>query len=371
MSAIRRSSLVIRPFHIVGLIALAYILLTLARYGGDPMKFALVGTRYDPGMANGTWGYDGQFAYQIARDPINAPRFLDVPAYRYQRMLYPLVARVLALGQAALVPWSLIAVNWLALVAGTLFVEEILAGRGVSRWYALSYGLFAGTMMAVRLDLTEPLAYALTLAAMLVYERGRGRGTAGLLALAALTKETALIVAAGFLLSYLLSRRWRDLIEWAVIVGAPFAAWQIFLRVWLGDWGVGSGGALATSFEAIPYRGLWSLAAINVRAFALIALIVTPMALLPALAALIAAARDMLRGDFHPLVCILLMSALVIPFTPQSTMREPLGMLRFIAGLVAAVVAWGAYRKSSRALNYSLFWMVTLVFAINESQLPI
>ncbi len=371
MPVTRHSTFVIRPFHLVGLIALAYIALTLARYGGDPLKFALVGTRYDPGVAEGTWGYDGQFAYQIARDPINAPRFLDVPAYRYQRILYPLIARALALGQAALVPWSLIAVNWLALTAGTVLLEEILVGRGASRWYALSYGLFAGTLMGVRLDLTEPLAYALALGAVLAHERGHGRGAAALLALAALTKETTLIVAAGFWLSFLLARRWRDLTEWAVIVGAPFAAWQVFLRVWLGEWGVGSGGALATPFEWIPYRGLWSLAAINARAFALVALVVTPLALLPALAALIAAGRDLWRGDVHPLVCILLMNALVIPFMPQSTMREPLGMLRLIVGLVAAVVLWGAYRKSGRALNYSLFWIATLVLAVNESQLPI
>jgi len=224
--------------------------------------------------------------------------------------------------------------------------------------------------MAARLDLTEPLAYALAQAAVLSYERGRARGAAGWLALAALTKETTLLVAAGFLLSFALSRRWRDLVEWAVIVGAPFAALQVFLRVWLGAWGVGSGGAMGTPFEWIPYRGLWSLAAINVRAFALIALIITPIALLPALVALVAALRDVARRDVHPLVCVLLMNALIIPFTPQSTLREPLGMLRFIVGLVAAVLAWGAYRRSRRALNYSLLWIATLAFAVNESQLP-
>jgi hypothetical protein len=369
---IRRSTrqVVIRPFHIVGLIALAYVVLTLWRYGGDPFKFVLVGTSLDPGLPNGTAGYDGQFAYQIARDPLGASRYLDVPAYRYQRILYPLVARVLALGQSALVPWSIIIVNWLALVAGTWFTEEILAGRGASRWYALSYGLFGGLMMAVRLDLTEPLAFALAQAAVLGYERKHVRVAAVLLALAALTKETTLLVAAGFLLSFALSRRWRDLIEWAVIIGAPFAAWQVILRIWLGAWGIGSGGAMATPFEWIPYRGLWSLAAVNMRVFALIALIVAPMALLPALAALIAAVRNVWQGDVHPLVCILLVNALVIPFTPQSTLREPLGMLRFTVGLVAAVIAWGAYRRSRRALNYSLFWIATLALAINESQLP-
>jgi hypothetical protein len=361
----------LRPWHIVGLVALMYIALTLWRYGGDPMRFALVGSRFDPGLPGGTWGYDGQFAYQIARDPMGASRFLDVPAYRYQRLLYPLMARALAAGQPGLIPWTLIAVNWLSLVAGTWFTEGILIGRGVSRWYALSYGLFGGLMIAVRLDLTEPLAYALAQAAVLGYERGRMRSAAGLLALAALTKETTLLVAAGFLLSFVLSRRWRDLVEWTIIVGVPFVALQVFLRLWLGTWGIGSGGAMATPFEWIPYRGLWSAAGIGGRAFAPIALLVTAMALLPGLAALIAALRDvMARHDVNPLVCILLVNALVIPFTPQSTMREPVGMVRFIVGLAVAVIAWGAYHQSRRALNYSLFWIATLALAANESQLP-
>jgi hypothetical protein len=376
MTAFRRLSFVVRhwlrAWHIVGLVALAYVGLTLGRYGGDPFKFALVGSRYDPGLPGGTWGYDGQFAYQIARDPLGAARFLDVPAYRYQRILYPLAARVVALGQEPLIPWALIAVNWLALVAGTRFTEEILTGRGVSHWYALSYGLFGGLVMAVRLDLTEPLAYALAQAGVLAYEREphRVRGAAGLFALAALTKETTLLMAAGFLLSFALSRRWRNLLEWAVIVGVPFLALQALLRIWHGAWGIGSGGALATPFEWIPYRGLWSLAAIDRLAFTLISLVVAPAALIPALAALVAVLRDMVRGDLHPFVCVLLLNALVIPFTPQSTMREPLGMLRFAVGLVAAVLVWGAYRRSRRALNYSLLWIATLALAVNESQLP-
>jgi hypothetical protein len=45
-------------------------------------------------------------------------------------------------------------------------------------------------------------------------------------------------------------------------------------------------------------------------------------------------------------------------------------MVRFIVGLAVAVIAWGAYHQSRRALNYSLFWIATLALAANESQLP-
>jgi len=131
----------LRPWVIVLVLALAYVGLTLARYEGDPLIFALVGTQYSGrGYAQsdpqGTQGYDGQFAYYIARDPAGGWRYCDVPAYRYQRILYPLLAWALALGQPGVVPWTLVALNVAALVGGTYFTERLLETRGVSRWYA-------------------------------------------------------------------------------------------------------------------------------------------------------------------------------------------------------------------------------------------
>ena len=186
-----------RPWHVVLAISLLYVLLTLARYNGDPKYFALIGTRYDPGVPDGRPGYDGQFAYQIARDPANGWTKTDVPAYRYQRIAYPIAARVLALGNADLVPWTLILINLGALVVGTWLTEEILQHFRMSRWYALAYGLSAGTLMSVRLDLTEPLAYALAQAGVLLALKDRWRWAAVVLAVAALTKEMTLAFAGG------------------------------------------------------------------------------------------------------------------------------------------------------------------------------
>jgi hypothetical protein len=170
----------VRPWQVVLLISVAYVLLTLARYNFDPKIFALIGTQYDPGLPAGQPGYDGQFAYQIARDPLNGWTKVDVPAYRYQRIVYPMAARVLALGNADLVPWTLIILNVLALAVGVWLMEEILRHFNVSRWYALIYGLSAGTLMSVRLDLTEPLAYALAQAGVLLgFERSLALGGRG------------------------------------------------------------------------------------------------------------------------------------------------------------------------------------------------
>src|SRR5512139_734947 len=217
----------LRPWQVALLICLAYVLLTLARYNFDPKYFALIGTQYDPGLPDGRPGYDGQFAYQIARDPLNGWAKIDVPAYRYQRIVYPIVARVLALGNVDLVPWTLIVVNIMALTVGVWLTEEILQHFQVSHWYALIYGLSAGTLMSVRLDLTEPLAYALAQAGVLLALKERWQWAAVVLAVAALTKEMTLAVAAGIGLVYLFRHQWQRSLVFGSGVLLPFVIWQV------------------------------------------------------------------------------------------------------------------------------------------------
>ena len=68
-------------------------------------------------------GYDGQYYYYIALDPAKARYYMDRPTYRYTRILYPITARLLALGQPELVPYSLILINWLAIAGGGCVAE--------------------------------------------------------------------------------------------------------------------------------------------------------------------------------------------------------------------------------------------------------
>jgi len=361
----------LRPWMVVLAVALAYVGLTLVRYGGDPLAFALVGTQYDPGDPEGTQGYDGQFAYYIARDPAGGRQYCDVPSYRYQRILYSVLAWALALARPGLVGWTLIALNVAALVGGTYFTERLLAAHRVSGWYALVYGLYGGLVAGLRLDLTEPLAYGLVQAGLWAWERER-RGTAGvLLALAALTKETTLVAVAGVLLYLALERRWREAVGLGLTVGLPFAVWQGVLWAWLGAPGVGAGGAMATSFEWLPFAGLLRVATVSWPVFWVLLVIEGPLFVLPTIWALVASVRDLLRGRRHPWVTVLLAQAAVLPFLPNSTWREPLAMARLAAGLVGATLLYGALRRSRRVLIYSLFWLATLALLLNESALPV
>jgi len=356
-----------RPWLLVTLIALVYALAVVFTQGG-PLALVTLGTRFsdgDPQTDTGAEGYDGQFVYAIARDPNDAARFLDVPAYRYQRILLPALGGALALRQTDALPWALLAINLAALAAGTWALEQLLSHYGASRWYALGYGLALGTLGAVRLTLPEPLAYALALGGLLLAVRGRLLPAALLFALAALAKETTLVLAAAVGLSLLWQRRWREAVVFGAVALLPFAVWQALLSARLGAAGVGAGGALATSFEIIPFAGVIRiLTEGGLTVFVVLGAILLPFVLLPTVWGLLAGWRALRRGNTGLTTWLLLISAGVMAFIPFSTYREPLGILRFIVGLQIAVVLFAAQTRHRRALLYSTLWALTLLVLV-------
>jgi hypothetical protein len=373
------------PLLIVILAAMLYLGIILSLHNWDPLVFVLQGSRFTTGNPLGSEGYDGQFVYQIALRPTEAIPYLDVPAYRYQRIFYPLLARWLALGQPALIPWTLPLINLAGLGVGTWLAERLLERNGANPWFALPVGLFAGQLLALRVDSPEPLALALALGGMLIIEQtqripptlsviARTRTIhwsglvvgAALFALSALTKETMLLTAAGYGLWLGLMRGWRPALLFGGMAVGLLALWQGVLWLWLGRPGIGSGGAGATPFELIPFGGLLRIAEAGWRVLALFALIMLPLAVLPSLWSLWASARDVYCRRWHPRTFALLTNALIIPFLPFSTFREPLAMLRFLSPLVTMVVLFGGLKQSRRVLMYSLLWLASAVFLLKD-----
>src|SRR5262249_7841097 len=161
----------------------------LAAHGWNPLWFVWIGERYAYGDPHGHTGYDGQFIYYLARDGWAALRHLDNPPYRLQRVLYPALARTLSGGNVTALPWVLVALNAAACPASTWLLAGCLLRHCMSRWWGLVYPLFVGTVMAYARDLTEPLAYALALAATLAWFGERRALAIGLFALAGLARE--------------------------------------------------------------------------------------------------------------------------------------------------------------------------------------
>lgn len=356
----------IRPWMAVTVLCLAYSLFVVAQNGGDPLALVTIGTRFSEGNLEGSEGYDGQFVYYIARDPSTAAQYIDVPAYRYQRILLPALGRLLAFGQESLIPWTLLLVNLVSLAAGTAFMEQLLVELRASRWYALSYGLTIGTFGSVRLSLPEPLAYALVLGGIVLATRERWLWSALLFALAALAKETALFFVAGYVLYLVFQRRWGIAVGFGFITVGPFAVWQWALFEHFGTLGIGSGGAMATQFEIIPFAGFVRiLTETGILVFLVLGAIIIPFVVVPTLWALLQSWRGVHKRKWSVHTLLLFVNAIIIPFVPYSTYRELYAILRFIVGLQIAVILYAAQKPAPRALRYTTLWIVTVMLVYN------
>jgi hypothetical protein len=359
------------PWMVVFIFAIGYVLFSLSAHQWDPFSFVLIGGRYDPAANNTYPGYDGQFAYQIALDPANAWKFMDIPAYRYQRILYPLVARYLSLGNTAVLPWMLILINLVSIVAGTWIIERLLVAHGQSRWYALSYGLFGGMLVSLRLDLTEPLAFLFSLAGLWQFEHRHWYSSAALFVLAAFTREVTLVFAAACCLSLLANHKIRAGLIWGAAVGVPFLIWQGLLYNTFKMVGIKAGGAMSDPVELIPFHGWWGYASVNPTDFWVKSLLIVPMVLLPVLAMLWIAVRSIRRGSHTIAEWGLLLNGLLVAILPRSIILDPLGILRTMIGPVLGVIYFGLSKPSRRALNYSLLWLILLIFIILDSFIPV
>jgi len=362
---------------------LVYLAVILALNAGDVKAFVTIGSCYsschfrlDQGCPPGTKnGYDGQYAYYIARDPGGSLGCMDVPAYRYQRILLPVLGRALSFGVDSLIPVVFVVVNLIALVGSTALVEHLLVERGVSRWYALVYGLFFGSVVGVRLSTAEPLAYGLAILAIWLSRRTPERPWLIALALLAamLAKETTGPFVAGFVLWYAAHRRWRDAALVTLMVGVPFALWQLYLYRWIGEFGAGPGGGGTSSFEIIPYNGMWRIYTDtgSLAVFLLLGGLFIPSVVVPSAWGVWATLRELWRErhrlpDTHLYTWLHLANAGIVAFVPFSTYREFLGIFRFIAGMVITHLLYTALRyPGRRPLIYSTLWILLLLFVVS------
>jgi hypothetical protein len=357
-----------RPAFVTLGAMLVMVFLVIFNARGNLLELARLGTQYSQNDPNGTEGYDGQFVYYIARDPDPqlVRSFLDVPAYRYQRILLPLTAHILSLGHVEAIPWLLPVIVLLSQFVGTWIVGELLFRWGISPWYALTYGLWVGFTLAIRLDLPEPIAYALVAGGILAQERSKHLLSYTLFGLSIFAKEVAILFVAAAVLSLLLQKNWRQLAGLFLISILPYALFQLWMLKVFGQPGIGSGGAMATSFELIPFMGLWRIWSFS-QIYALAMFIVfIPALVFPSMWGILASLRKLMDRDSSMVVFALLLNAMAIAFLPFSTFRETGGLLRFACGLVLAVLLFSARYKLARVLRYSQLWIILNVFLIKS-----
>jgi hypothetical protein len=212
---------------------------------------------------DGDIGYDGQVMYFIALDPARARDYIDYPAYRYTRILYPLLAGAVGFHDPDLVADALIAINLAMIAIGVSVLGAWLRRRGVSAWFAAVYGFYPGILVTLQRDTSEIMAYSLVVVAIYLHDYGprwRLVLSATFFSLAALTRETALVFAGVWAVGVLLSgdgalaariaANWRKSLVFMAIAFGPLLAWKVFLLVWLGSLG------LAGVLSPVPFGGV-------------------------------------------------------------------------------------------------------------------
>jgi hypothetical protein len=233
---------------LTGLIASAFVISRIVMAGrGDIAAFVLAGSAHVnaattprglpvfPGQ-----GYDGQFYYRLALDPLDFARSaygitLDTVS-RLQRIGYPALSWLLALGKPSLVPASMVAVNLVELallgMCGAIFARD--AGRHCA-WGLLVPGYW-GFVMSLSRDLTEITEALFVVVALLMLRRSRPLAAGIAFSAAVLSKEPAALIVlaigavriAGIPARPSGQKVGRGDLAWA-IPGSVFVSWQLIV----------------------------------------------------------------------------------------------------------------------------------------------
>jgi hypothetical protein len=288
---------------VTSVFALTFSVVRLEGLGGDPASFVVAGDEFvRPDAAPAGLpvthgpGYDGQFFYRLSLRPWTQARTefgitFDEPAYRQQRIVYPLLTFVVARGAPAATAWALLGWNLAAAAAlGWLGAALARRRRGHALW-GLAFAAYPGFVLVLARDLADLVAAVLLLAGILALDHQRPVVAAAALTLAGLTRESTLVVplALAALWSVDADRRRStvavtggrpalsaraasdrsrvQVVTFAVPLGVALA-WQLVL--WR-SWGIAP---LAQGSErlGLPFAGIWDFTqrAVQFGAFSLV-----------------------------------------------------------------------------------------------------
>lgn len=243
----------LRRLDTPGAVALLVLLLgglfVVARWhvaaDGDVSRFVVPGSGYVTEEAEidpepGT-GYDGQFAYRLALDPTDLGLrengvVLDSPL-RLQRIAYPALAHVVALGRPGWVPGALVLVNLVGLALLALVSSLLARDLGRRPVAGLLVVGFFGFVTTLSRDLTEIWTATLLLSALLAWRRDRAGLAAALATGAVLSRETALLLYAALVVAE--GVRARSASARALLLASlpalAFLTWQLVCRAAVGE----------------------------------------------------------------------------------------------------------------------------------------
>ena len=179
---------------------------------------------------------DGRWYLRVARDLTGSHLHRGEGAYRYGRILYPLVGWLLAVGRQSWLVRTLPVVN-----AGAVGVVIACACELVNRREGRSLrGLVVlsvpGLWLCLFVAWADALLAAFVLLACLFWVQGREIAALIAAAAAALTKEVGVVLVVPLILDCAHRRRWQRAIQVVLSSFLPLMIWWTWVWVRIGEW---------------------------------------------------------------------------------------------------------------------------------------
>jgi len=342
----------------LGVVAIYVImaLIVLATHDRNPNAFILERPEDIPDSQTWGVGYDGRFAYALAMDPLGAGegKVLDKPAYRYMRIVYPITARIIALGIPDLIPWSLLAVNILAAGATAWLFADLIGGKAGAVWAVLALLLSLNYLIGIRFDLNEPLALLAATAGLWLHKRKRYGLTAIAFALAGLTKEVFLVFPLAVAVYEITQRNLKTAAIITLGSFLPYFAWSAAITQWLG---ISPFSYSLSKPSLIPFAGIRHLGLLESQVMVMI------WAIGPSILVAAAVIWKSVRESPSLAAWLVLFNVAILATLPAESWEDPLAILRLALGTMAAGLLWLS-QVQPRILPYSAaIWIPSLLIA--------
>jgi hypothetical protein len=176
-------------------------------------------------------GFDGMVFHLIAHDPWmrhGSAEAIGGTAYRYRRILVPALAWCLALGHDAWVHTAYYTVILAFVFLGVYWLSLLLARAGCHPAWGLLFVLTPAALTSIDRMTVDIAVAALTVGFALYAANGPNWKTIAVLACAALTKEQAMPILAGYVLFLLAQKHFAGAAR-AAAASLPLLAWSAYL----------------------------------------------------------------------------------------------------------------------------------------------
>jgi len=176
----------------------------------------------------GSHGYDGQMYHYIAHDPLmrhtDLSRYVDAPRMRYRRILIPGLAYLLAAGRQQWIDPVYYALILLSVGAGVYWT----AALAPSAAWGLLFVLLPATLVSID-RMTVDVALTAFAAGFAWHVRRPSWRLFVILAAAILTRETGLLLLAGWCGYLVLARNWKGAARYS-LAAVPALAWYAYVH---------------------------------------------------------------------------------------------------------------------------------------------